>query len=453
MALLHEHPREWIERIRRWLWAAEGPVRLAWLRRPVRLAVFTGEGVARHDLMAQAAALAFWVLLYLVPFLALSFVMLRAFGLLEAVRPFLLRQVAAGQRDLVALLAGYAESARAGALGTTGLLALVAVGFTVLQRVKRGLNLIWHVADTPHYGRRLIEYLAVLAVSPFLLALPVGASALLNSEALIRALEGWAWLTRARAALLDASGFLVYWLLLFYAYTFLPDTRVRWRHALLGAVAAGTVLQLGQRGYVDLVFQVTRYDVVYGALALLPFLMLWVFLGALVFLLGAQLSHASQNLPVLLGARRLAEAPEAGHAHLGLRLLLELHAAFAERGGPVRLRELARRQELPPGVAAALAERLHGAGWMVPLQDTAERWVPARPAHAGTVYQVLRSLGALPVFDDRTGPRRPAPDPLEALLRRANGALERPLAETTLAALLEARGVVRAATPEAAGRA
>ena len=63
----------------------------------------------------------------------------------------------------------------------------------------------------------------------------------------------------------------------------------------MGAVLAGTVLHLAQGFYVGAMFRLTDYNLIYGALALLPVLMVWLFLAAVIFLFGAQLCYVSQN--------------------------------------------------------------------------------------------------------------------------------------------------------------
>ena len=220
------------------------------------------EETRRNDLMGQASALAFWLLLSLVPSLALMFAILKAFRLLEAAKPYLLSAVTAGSVELVQAISRYVEAAQGAALGGAGVVTLLVAGFATLSRVKNALNRIWNVEVEPGARSRLIEYLTVLAVAPFLLLVPVVVSALWDHPALRTLAADFPLLRPLRLLAAEYAGYPVYWLLLFYAYDYLPDTRVGWRAALLGAITAGTLLNAAQTFYLRIMLELSGYRVV-----------------------------------------------------------------------------------------------------------------------------------------------------------------------------------------------
>jgi membrane protein len=409
------------------------------MRRWVDWSLSAWEEVRRNDLALHASALAFWLLLSLVPALAFLFAILKAFRLLEAARPYLLGALAAGQADLAGWITRYVEAAQGATLGGAGILSLLAVGFAALQRVKKALNGIWNVEVRPRYGTRLIEYLAVLALAPFLILLPVMASAALRHPAWEEIAQVLPALLSLRFMAVEYAGYPIYWILLFYAYAFLPDTRVGWRSAALGGIVAGTLLNGGQTIYLRTVFRITDYNLIYGALALLPFLMLWLFLGSVIFLLGAELAYVSQHHAYLVGKRALARQPGPGRAALALRLLVTLMAAFRETAAPVALAGLARRAGVPDSTAQAVAAWLREGGLIAAVEGAPGRFVPARPLEPVTVAEALRRLGALPFFAiPNHGPAREALEPLGLLFREADAVLAARLEQTPLEALLVA---------------
>lgn len=421
---------------------AEFPRVALWIgwcvRRPFWVVVFTIRGTWRNDLMFQASGLAFWALLSLIPFLALLFAVLKAFGLLELAQPFLLETLAAGHRGLVDMITQYVEAVQTAALGGAGVISLFVVGFTLLQRLKKSLDRIWQTEHGLGYGRRLIEFLTILSVAPFLVVLPMGFSTVLKSTAIQSAIADWELLVLLKATTLANSGYLIYWLMLFYAYAYLPDAKVRWRHALLGAVVAGSALQVAQGFYITVMFQVTNYNVVYGALAMLPFLMIWLYLGMAAFLIGAELSYCSQHHSVLLGTRRLAGRSEATRTHLALGLMTALLQEFRHGSAPVKLTWLARRTGLPPSTVESLADELRTAGLITPVADAPGQFVPARPDETVTVREVLAKLGVIPIFGNEdpfamtASAMTDSGQALTELFQDANKALEKPLEEVTL---------------------
>lgn len=383
--------------------------------------------VRRNHLTLHASALAFWLLLSIVPALALLFAILKAFRLAEAARPVLLNALTAGQGDLVEWIAHTVEQAQGAMLGGAGILSLLAAGFAVLLRLKRALNEIWNVEETPGVASRVIEYATVLALAPLLTLAPVMASAALHSPLVDELLQVWPAASSLRLMAAESAGYPVYWLLLFYAYAFLPDARVGWRSALLGAVVAGTLLNAGQTIYLRTVYRITDYNVIYGALALLPFLMLWLFLGAVIFLFGAQLAYVSQHHAFLVGRRRLGREKPSARAVLALRGLVALFAAYRESAAPVALAHWARTLNVPESTAQAVAANLRHAGLVAAVEGPHPAFLPALPPETVTAGEALRRLGALPVF-----PVLENGEVLRGLLREADAVLESKLDEALL---------------------
>ena len=86
------------------------------------------------------------------------------------------------------------------------------------------------------------------------------------------------------------------WLGFTLFYTGLPNTEVRTRSAIFGAVVAGTLWQFAQWGYVTFVIRLVRYSAVYGALWQLPILLAWVYIAWGVILYGAEVSRVHQEV-------------------------------------------------------------------------------------------------------------------------------------------------------------
>ena len=82
---------------------------------------------------------------------------------------------------------------------------------------------------------------------------------------------------------------------LFFMYISLPNPTVHWKAALIGAVIAGTLFQIARivfGNYFELVWQ--NYKAVYGTLALLVILAIWIYVTGIVILLGVEVTHSIQ---------------------------------------------------------------------------------------------------------------------------------------------------------------
>lgn len=440
MPLPHPQPmlRQRVNRLQAWLWGEPGAEAGTPAQRVVRTLLLTLEGFLDKHMQVHAASLSFYLLLSVVPFLAFLFLILQAFQVQALMRAPLLRFLAGGNVELTQRVGDFIEQAQSGLPGGVGILTTFVVGFVLLQRVKMALNVIWEVENPPGYRSRLIEYVTVLAVIPLLLTVVFGVTAFLNSEQVQAYLRTWVGLAPVWMGLANASSYAVMWLVTYYAYTFLPDVEVRWYAGLVGTLVAGSALVAAQDLYVVSLFQLTRQNVMYGALALLPTLMLWFYLAWMIFLFGAQLSCVVQRFRVFLERRRDVGGLGASEAYLAVMALVALQRRFVETGRPVPLAALAERLRQPRSVVEAALGVLAGARLVLRLPDARAFYLPMERLEQVSVADALERAGLLPALPllPRLAERLQA-EPLLALYREANRLQHEPLAHTTVGVLAE----------------
>lgn len=263
------------------------------LRRARELALSIAHQGAHLRLPQTAASLAFLSLLALVPVFTIAVSLLGALPMLSGLREALLKFLAANlflpsfSDTLVRYLNQFA--AKASELSLLGALMFFATVFSALLTLDHSLNQIWGTERPRPLTRRLTVYWTFLTLGPPLLAGTVLVNGVIVSE-----LFGGTALREVERAWLS----LVPWLTtiggLTLLYRLVPNAPVRWRDALIGAVAAALLLEMLKRG---LGFQVARlptYTIVYGTFAALPLFLVWLFMLWLTVLAGALLAA---NLP------------------------------------------------------------------------------------------------------------------------------------------------------------
>lgn len=358
------------------LYAPDPTTVLGWLWRVGVQTVrrWRGDGCGR-----QAASLAYKSMLGLVPLAAFSFTLLRSMGTLGA-RSALIEFFAGNlfpaqeEREAVSTaLLQFADRLAEDAIGPIGLGALIIIVFFLFLEIESFWNGIWSTPRPRSLVSKFFVFYALATLVPFLMAV-----------SLYHTAHYW---RSGLAAYVAPFGSIFVALLL--ANRLLPAVRVRWHHAALGAGVSAVLYELAKFSFSHYAALVLgRYQSVYGALGLLPLLLVWIYVSWLVVLLGAEVAHASQRLGSLEAAERrqrrsddlwrLVSGPTAA------RLMMEMTRSFTQGLSPPSTAELVERFGLPEEVVMRVLERLREqrlvleAGGEGP-DGAAPGWVPGRP--------------------------------------------------------------------------
>lgn len=184
-------------------------------------------------------------------------------------------------RQVLSYLGQFAT--KASKIGWVGALAFLVSALMLILTIDRKLNDIWRVRTTRHLARRIIVYWTLLTLGPLLLGM-----SLTFSSYVVSASKGWvSVLPGGLKVLLDLVEFIVIAASLAAIYRFVPNTRVRWSHALLGGLFTAVGLELAKRVLAWYLAKVPTISAVYGAFATVPILLIWIYVAWVIVLLGA----------------------------------------------------------------------------------------------------------------------------------------------------------------------
>jgi membrane protein len=240
-----------------------------------------------------ASALAFSSMLSIVPFLAILFAILKALDVHTILAPMLLANVAVGSQEIVTRILHYINNTHVGSLGAVGLIALFLTVMATLDNVEEAFNQICCVESGKAVHHKLRDYLIVIFAIPLLIALAVSITTSLQHQGIVQWFLGLPGL--GSKLLLRTVPFLSIWIALVCLYIFIPNRRIRFRHALTGALLAGTAWQLAQWTFLHFQLGVSRYNAIYGTLALLPAFMIWIYTSWMIVLAGMEIVWHLQN--------------------------------------------------------------------------------------------------------------------------------------------------------------
>ena len=342
------------------------------------------------QLNLYAMGLVYASLLAVVPLLAFSFAVLRMFGAHRELEPLIFeffRPMGAAAAELTQRVMDYAESVRAGLVGSLGLALLIWTSISTLKKVEDSLNFVWHVEVSRSFTRRLAEYLSMLVIGPLLVVTVIGLSQLAVHSRSAQLLSQLPLTGQLHELALQLAPFAVVSVLFTLIYALAPNTRVRWWPALAGGLAAGFLWAAVGSIFTAFVVFSARMTIVYAGLAIVVAALVWTYLGWLILLLGAQLSFYVQNpdyLRVGLKEPRLSNN-ETEQVSLALMYLI----AESHLNDTVRwtVNSLAASLHLPGIVVARCVTALEAAGLLVSTEQQA--LLPGRELSTIRVVDVL----------------------------------------------------------------
>lgn len=173
----------------------------------------------------------------------------------------------------------------------TAIFFLFVLALLMISAVDKSLNRIWKV----HKRRKRITafaiYWMILTLGPILVGISIVATSYVVSLATFRGVDMTGFnelLLRLLPLMASLAGYLV-------LYMLVPNINVKFKHAILGATVATVLFELAKKGFAIYVTHLPSYEAIYGTLAVIPILFLWVYLSWLIVFIGAELVVCMQE--------------------------------------------------------------------------------------------------------------------------------------------------------------
>jgi membrane protein len=275
-----------------------------------------------------ASSLTFTTIISLVPLATVMLALFAAFPIFatfqEGLQKYFLQSLvpASIAQPVLGALTEFASNANR--LGSAGLVVLVLAALALMLTIDRALNAIWRVRQPRPIAQRVLVYWAAVTLGPLL----VGISTSATSYA-VSASRGWIGYAPAgrMGMVFGPIEFVLLTAGLAGLFHYVPNTHVRWRHAIAGALFAAAGFELAKKLLAAYLTLVPSYRMIYGAFAFVPILLVWIYLAWVVVLLGAVIAAYGPSLA--MRARRWPDDPGA-RLHLALSVLRELAQAHAK---------------------------------------------------------------------------------------------------------------------------
>ena len=431
-----------IQFVRQDLWTtdlASLPLLQRSLVQTLRLAIAVGLEFRHRLLDARAAGLVYTTLLSLVPFLAVMFSVLKAFGVHHQIEPVLaqaLEPLGPKGQEVTVTIIGFVDNLKIGVLGVVGIAGLFYTTYSLIDKIEQALNAIWLVREGRSWSRKFADYLSAVLVGPVLVVTAFGLLASVQSNTLVQhvmEIEPLGYLMVWAAKLVP---FLMLCGVFTFLYKFIPHTQVRTTSALVGGIAAAVLWGIAGELFAKFVAESAKYSAIYSGFAVLILFLLWLYTGWLIVLIGAQFSFFHQHPTAYLSRLLWQQGTYGFQERLALNLLVIMARHYLRGQRPLTSPELAVELNLPVSLVKDEVDRLVDYG-LLGLMNRPDGISLIKPPELISVKEVLDAARDGAAGDVRvpidTG------DPVLDVLRRRDEAVEKALAGQTLRSLVHGR--------------
>ena len=340
----------------------------------------------RDSCPSVASSLSYTSLLAMVPMMAIGLAMFAAFPAFSNMRDTLLRaMIENAAPSLAVMVEDHLQTfiRNAGETTGVGIFGLAVTAVLLINTIQTAFDRIWG-GGRGFKIQRFPIYWALLTLGPILFGIAFSISS--YAFALAQSSSYMSGAVRLYSVIapftLEAVGFLLF-------YRLMPTRPVRWMDAATGAVIAALLFELLKRAFGYYLGFLGNYQTLYGALAALPIFLIWMYLGWLVVLIGAEITA---SLPEWRSGRRDPdERPRRGDL-LGLALgaLASLRAIQSTASGGEKLDYMSRELGAEIGKLTYVMDMLRGARFVVRSDN--RRWVLARDLNEVTLNDLVSAL-------------------------------------------------------------
>ena len=355
--------------------------RSLWSVKTLKIINLSVKSFLDRDLQMRACALTYNTVLAVVPALAMLFAIARGFGFQNLLQSELFRYFPAQRQALESALSyvdNYLSQASQGVFIGIGLIFLLWTLISLMSNVEDTFNHVWGITNKRSLQRKFTDYTALFLLLPVLMVCSAGIS-IFMSDAVQRMFEGNP-LSPMMHRLLGFMPTVISWLIFTAAYCLIPNTKVRFKHALFAGVLAGTLFQATQWLFVTGQVYVSKYNAIYGSFAFLPLMLVWMQLSWLITLSGAVLTYACQNFDSFAYRDKANEASQTYSNHMAIAVLALATKRFKLHQQPLKKSELIKEYDIPGVLATRILTRLKNAGLLTTILVDKDDEVGYNPA-------------------------------------------------------------------------
>lgn len=355
--------------------------------------------LANGQLNLRAMSLVFTTILSFVPVIAVSFSVLKAFGVHNQIEPALLKLFAplgAKAPELTQNMIGFVDNVKVGLLGTIGIAFLFYSVLSLVKKVEESFNYTWRIKKSRTLVERFSSYLSVLMVGPVLVIAALGTTATLLNHTVtqnLAAIEPFGTLLAVLSKLLPYFFIIAAFT---FTYAFVPNTKVRFTPALTGGVVAGILWQSVGWLFAFFVAKSTAQNAIYAGsgFAIIFFFMTWLYLSWLILLVGSNVAFYVQYPEHLRAKTRTLVLSNFDREYVAFNVLIAIAKNFYAQETPLTVDQIAHQFACPKQSVERAITCFENADILRRVNGVSHTYLPAVPLEdllVKDVYEAIRS--------------------------------------------------------------
>jgi membrane protein len=295
------------------------------------------------------------------------------------------------QKQAAKYIHEFIQNTRSGVLNVTGAILLVFVGIRMLGSIESTFNDIWGVTKGRNWLSRIQIYCTGMVFGPLLL---VGAVASTSGTHLKATQNFVTHMPVLGHVIFPMLTLVVIWIMFTLFYQFIPNTKVQFKAALIGALVSGTVWHVNNLFGFLYVSRVVSNSKIYGSLGLVPVFMAGVYFSWYILLFGAQIAYAYQNRKLYLQERIAENVNQRGREFVALRLMTCIGQRFQRGLPPPSSQEMSEELCIPSRLVQQVLQTLIAAHLVIEVSGLEPAYTPGRPLEQINAHHILQAMRA-----------------------------------------------------------
>ncbi len=412
----------------------------AWLIQMLRILIATGRDIQGGLPTLRAMGLVYTTLLSLVPLLAVSFSVLKGFGVHNQVEPLMLNLLEPlGEQgvEITNKIIGFVDNVNVRVLGSLSLLFLFYTVISLLTKIEQALNNTWRIRKYRGIIQRITEYISVIMVGPVLIFTAIGLTTSISTSTVASALESMHGYGTLIWFVSKLASFLLIACAITFIYVLVPNEKVKIKSAFTGAVTAALLWKLTGWLFSSFVAGSVKYSAIYSGFAVIIIFMIWLYISWLILLIGASVAFYHQHPERTSSRQRVLRLSARLREKIGLLVMLRVGQSFHQDSDKLTKQQLSRNLDVATETLALVIRPLEKHGLLTESCDRRRVYLPGKSLEHIKIREIWDAVRSAQESVHLNPDNVASDESVDNLLQNINDSINNSLDDMSLLELVE----------------